>query len=233
MPSSEATAPEAGWAAGAVYPQDLVFSWHHAGHGAPGRGAPTWAPRPPSPRQEHRAAFQILPSPGWGACEGRGGDPRPQPLHPGRAGTPPHTHQLQWKWEKKLNGLDPQPWTHPGGRCAGSPSGGLENYKPGPQHRGMGGLQPALQGTRVHPLIPLTPPEVWRWEGGTLSSPHPEHLSSQLCVSASAGQPVTNSLRADSWGHRAGAGDGGAWLETPGPLPGGLPTRGGNTSRTF
>ena len=56
-----------GW--GAVCTQDGVFSWHHAGHGVPGRGSLAWAPRPPSPCQEHRAAFQILCSP---SCGGRG-----------------------------------------------------------------------------------------------------------------------------------------------------------------
>ena len=57
-------------------------------------GEGSWVPgtpstSPSSPCREHRAAFQILPSPSWGgAWEGSRGEPRPEPLYPGRAGGP-------------------------------------------------------------------------------------------------------------------------------------------------
>lgn len=150
------TAPEVGWAGGAVCTQDWVFSWHHAGHGVPGKGSPTWAPRSPSPCQEHRAAFQILPSPSWGG-PGRaaGVSPGLSPCTQAGRGTlaPPAASKVR----KETQSSTPTALNPPGRPVCGSPGGvNLVTREPGCQAQGPGGLQPVLWGTWGHPLIPLT-----------------------------------------------------------------------------
>lgn len=86
----------------------------------------------------------CLPQAG-GACEGSGGDPRPEPLHPGRAGTPPHTPAAV-KVRKETQSSRPTALDPPGRAVCWEPwrePGELQTWSPA---QGHGGLQPALRG---------------------------------------------------------------------------------------